>query len=91
MSTECQVVTESRIDCFPNIQIDRDGCTAAGCCWKSVADSGPKCFQPVDYNTYTVTQQDDTYVEATLSNQGHWEQPLSKVCGTLSKAIVAIL
>ena len=101
MSSECQVFTDSRIDCFPNIQIDRDGklefswlkcyrqvpvgCTAAGCCWKAVSDLGPKCFQPLDYNTYTVTEEDQNHVEATLSNQGHWEQPLSKVCGTQSK------
>ena len=71
----CNVQDDSRFDCYPQPDADKDKCIARGCCWVPAnARPNPKlkvgvnltnldtpyCFFPADYGGYRVTGEKQT-------------------------------
>ncbi|KAK4472812.1 hypothetical protein MN116_004029 [Schistosoma mekongi] len=71
-NAQCLNITNvQRLDCYPNVGSNENGCIARGCCWmpNNEHDGLPYCYFPKDYSAYTVvsTQQTKNGFIAQLS------------------------
>lgn len=65
-----QMKEGNRLECIQQKEIlDEEQCLSAGCCWLLTKTDSPKCFYPVGYKTYTITNLSTTKVGMSASIQ----------------------